>query len=132
MQGFRDIRRDRLSAWLLTGLLAYVLLFQGLVSAYAKAAMAADAAGPQFVICSPLGTAGEADAHPFENLAKDCCPHLCQAMCGAGAWLPGPSAEPAAFTLSSQLNWSCNAAPRAPPSETGLVIGARGPPVPTI
>ena len=65
------IRPDRVSPWLIAGLVAYVLLLRGLVPAYAKGAMAADSVGPVFVICSPSGTADQQPDHPLAGLTKE-------------------------------------------------------------
>lgn len=113
------------TALLAVGVL-YVLLSQGLITAYAQTAMAVSENGPRFIICSPLG--GASDEDPLKALARDCCSTLCQAASAIGPLLPS---TPLAFTFKAEVRpatWRPAGAVRGPPSETRLVPEARGPP----
>ena len=114
--------------WVTAGLVAYFMLVQGLLTAYAKGVMAADPLDPGFIICSPLETADRSAGHPLEDLVVDCCSSICQAACAIGP-VAASSAEamPAAPVLRPHA-WFRHAAPRAPPSEIGLASDARAPP----
>ncbi len=128
MQTLRNIKQDRVTAWLVAGLLAYMLLLQGNVSAFAKASMAADAAGPVFIICAPGGEDYSQATHPLAGLAHDCCSSVCQLACSIG-----PAALPVAEQFAPTL--PLLAPKRAKPTflgnapgELGLTSDARAPP----
>ncbi|MCX5577165.1 hypothetical protein [Kaistia terrae] len=104
----------------------YVLLSQGLISAYAQTVMAASEAGPRFIICSPLG--GASDEDPIKALARDCCSTLCQAASAIGPLLPS---SPVVFAYKADVRpakWRPAGAVGGPPSKTRVVPEARGPP----
>ncbi len=128
MRGIRTIWRDRLVAWLATGLLVYLILLQGLVSVYAKSAMAADSFGPAFVICSVDGAVEGDTDHPLNNLARDCCSTLCQVACATGPVVAG-TAE--AFPYARDLCLAASFPLRSTvvsSADAGLTAEARGPP----
>lgn len=119
----RQARRALFSA-----LIAYVLMLQGLVSAYAQTAMAASVNDPAFVICSPLGTADEHPDHPLKDLARDCCSTLCQVAASLGPSLIPD--EPAAFPLPARPSETHGRASytEAPPPDPARLPDARAPP----
>jgi hypothetical protein len=80
---------ERLKAGLLFGLLAYVLLLQGLTSSYAKTLMTTGQFDTAFVICAPSGQKDILPVDPLEQVASDCCVALCKAASSAG-----PATEP--------------------------------------
>ncbi len=105
--------------------LAYALFFQGLVGAYAQAAMAGETA---FVICSPLGTEtapGETDT----RIAHTCCIGVCKHACRCG-----PATLGGSIALAAKAGFPGAISPeRATSLAGGLYRGhladARGPPV---
>lgn len=104
----------------------YLLLSQGLISAYAQTAMAASQAGPRFIICSPLGSTSDED--PIKSLARECCSTLCQVASAIGPSLP-PSSVAFVFKVEARPpKWRPAGAARGPPSLTRRVPEARGPP----
>lgn len=114
-------------AWLVTGLLAYMLLFQGAVSAYARSSMAADQLGSGIIICAPGGSDPQI-GHPLAGLAHDCCSSLCQLACSIG-----PAAAPVSDLIIPGLLPLDLAHPqliitRTAPNELGLSRDARAPP----
>jgi hypothetical protein len=128
MQALRNMKQDRVTAWLVAGLLAYLLLLQGTVSAFAKAAMAADSAGPAFIICAPSGEDYSEGTHPLAEFAHDCCSSVCQLACSVG-----PAALPVAELLAPTLPLLAplRAKPAVhgnAPGELGLTSDARAPP----
>lgn len=126
MDSMRKLIWQELKTALLAVGVVYVLLSQGLISAYAQTAMAVSEAGPRFIICSPLG--GTADEDPIKSLARDCCSTLCQAAGFIGPSLP-PSSVTFAFKVESRpVKWRPAGTVRGPPSENRRVPEARGPP----
>lgn len=126
MDALRKLIWQELKTALLAVGVVYVLLSQGLLSAYAQTVMAASEAGPRFIICSPLG--GSADEDPIKALARDCCSTLCQAASAIGPLLPS---SPVLFAFKVDARpaiWRPVGAVRGPPSEARLVPAARGPP----
>lgn len=116
---------DRLSAWLVAGILGYLLVFQGVVSAYALTSMAADNPGTN-VICTYHGVSTL--DQELADLSPECCLSLCQIACATGAM-----AEPAGVSLtlqrrSVQLGQPKNIAPLKAPIQLGLIAEARAPP----
>jgi hypothetical protein len=97
----RRIMGDRLTGGLLAALVAYVMLLQGLVSAFAQGAFAAPQLRSTFVICSLTGavpgTEGTTD-DPLERAAHHFCAALCQTAASHSPILPtadlGPAFEP--------------------------------------
>lgn len=126
MRFFRLIIRDRLTAWLLAGLLAYFLGLQGVTTAFAKGSMVAVELGATLVNCAPSGTQVPG-AGPVEDLAKECCGSLCQAGCSTGPFLWG-----SLFPLAGRTATARAFAPRfmadRSPQKAGLVQDARAPP----
>ncbi|MBN9025041.1 MAG: hypothetical protein J0H20_05380 [Rhizobiales bacterium] len=126
MDALRKLIWQELKTALLAVGVVYLLLSQGLISAYAQTAMAAAEAGPRFIICSPLGGADAED--PIKALARDCCSTLCQAASAIGPSL-APSPVVFAFRVDARpTQWRPAGTVRGPPSETRLVPEARGPP----
>ena len=118
-----------MTAWLLAGLLAYMLLLQGAVSAYAKSSMAADQLGPGFIICAPSGDDYSQVEHPLAGFAHDCCSTLCQLACATGpAAVPvNDLAAPRLLQLEPVRPEPVAAATSR--SELGLISDARAPPL---
>ncbi len=86
MRIFRRVLGDRLSGGVIAALTAYALLLQGLLSAYAAGAAAAQVrAGPALVICSSIGAVEigpERPGGPAEKSpAHACCIGFCSAGC---------------------------------------------------
>ena len=126
MDELRKLIWQELKTALLAVGVVYLLLSQGLITAYAQTAMAVAEAGPRFIICSSLGEANDED--PIKSLARDCCSTLCQVASAIGASLP-PSSIAFAFKVESRpATWRPAGTVRGPPSETRLVPEARGPP----
>lgn len=126
MDSLRKLIWQELKTALLAVGVVYLLLSQGLISAYAQTAMAVAEAGPRFIICSPLG--GTSNEDPIKALARDCCSTLCQVASSIGPSLP-PSSVAFAFKVELQpAKWRPAAAVRGPPSRSRLVPEARGPP----
>lgn len=129
----RHILGDRLTAGLLAALVAYVMLLQGLVSAFAQGALAAPQPGSTFVICSLTGavpgTEGPVDDSPLERAAHQCCAALCHAAASHAPILPtvdlGPAFEPEAEARPHFPTHDVS--PR--PSPSGLLPEARAPPL---
>ncbi|MCX5520876.1 hypothetical protein OSH10_20760 [Kaistia defluvii] len=126
MDAMRKLIWQELKTALLAVGVVYLLLSQGLISAYAQTAMAVSEAGPRFILCSPLG--GASDEDPIKALARDCCSTLCQAASTLGPLLPS---SPVVFGFKVEVRpakWRPAGTVRGPPSETRLVPEARGPP----
>lgn len=128
MQAMRSIRQDRWLAYLVIGLLAYLLLLQGLVSAHARSAMAADDSRQGFVICAPSGADNSQVQHPLSDLAHECCSSLCQLACSVGpADLPADEiATPSRVELD--LDPQLHVARANITGISGLASDARAPP----
>lgn len=129
MRQFRLLLDDRLTAWLVAGLAAYVLLLQGLTTAYAKGAIADT--GAVFVVCAPSGEQPQTDA-PLDVLAKECCGALCKSACASPPVVGVPAQAPLIAPVLEQASRHEEVAPRATPRETGHGGGARAPPMPFI
>ena len=130
MDSMRKLIWQELKTALLAVGVVYLLLSQGLISAYAQTAMAVAESGPRFILCSSLGGANEED--PIKALARDCCSTLCQAASAIGPSLP-PSSVAFAFKVEVRpARWHPTAAVRGPPSRARLVPEARGPPAVSI
>lgn len=112
------------------GLIAYVLLLQGLVNAYAKTLMAVDPFDPMLVICAPSGKQPVSAVDPFDRMARDSCDSLCNATAGFGPAIEPPAAEtylllqPPARGLLFQTDQQDR--PRGHP---GMAWNARAPPI---
>jgi len=119
-------REVKAALWVVA--VAYVLLFQGLVTAYAQTTMAVAEAGPRFILCSPGGGAAAGDEDPIKALARDCCSTLCQAANAIGPLLPSSPLVFAFKVDARPAKWRPTGTVRGPPSETRLVPEARGPP----
>lgn len=119
----------RRATGLLVGLVAYLILLQGLATAYAKTWMAIDQFGPAFIICSPSQAADRPNADPLEQIIKECCTALCVAASAAGPTLQpsetGTFRIPPIRTDDEPL---CPTSRRAPPGEPGAIKDARAPP----
>lgn len=128
----RRILGDRLTAGFLAAVVAYMMLLQGLVSAFAQGALAAPQPGSTFVICSLTGavpgTEGTVGDPLLERAAHHCCAALCHAAASHSPILPvidlGPAFISAADTpLHFQVGHSIRQ-----PSILGLLPEARAPP----
>ncbi|WP_163269274.1 hypothetical protein [Chelativorans alearense] len=127
---------DRLRGGVLAALIAYVMLLQGLVSAFAQGALAAPQPGSTFVICSLTGavpgTEGTVGDGPLERAAHHCCAALCHAAASHSPALPtadlGPAFVPEAGTPPHLP--ALEVSPR--PSALGLSCEARAPPLHSI
>jgi hypothetical protein len=126
MRQFRLLLDDRLSAWLVAGLAAYVLLLQGLTTAYAKGAMAD--IGAVLVICAPSGERPQTDV-PLDVLAKECCGALCKSACATPPGLAGSVQAQLAAPVTERGARHQDGGPRATPRQTGHGGGARAPPM---
>jgi hypothetical protein len=127
----RHIMGDRLTGGLLAALVAYVMLLQGLVSAFAQGALAAPQPGSTFVICSLTGAVPGAEGttdDPLERAAHHCCAALCHAAAAQSPILPaidlGPAFEPQTEALSHFPTFQ----EQLRPSVAGLLPEARAPP----
>ncbi|WP_162230628.1 hypothetical protein [Nitratireductor soli] len=122
--------RDRIAAGLMAGLIAYLLIFQGVAAAFAKGAMAGTDAVAGFVICNPSGVVpatGEDDV-PAGGSVHDCCTTLCQAGCAVAPAMPAAAAGLyCAFPVVAGPRWPLQALP-ANPRECWLPAQARAPP----
>jgi len=123
------MKQDRLTAWLLAGLIACLLLLQGTLSAYARSSMAAERLGPGFIICAPSGNDYSQVEHPLAGFAHDCCSTLCQLACAIG-----PAAVPVNDLAAPRLLQLEPVGPEqtaaaTSPSEAGLTGDARAPPL---
>lgn len=128
MQMFRRMRQDRVTAWLLAALIAYMLLLQGAVSAFARTSMAVQELGPTFIICAPSGEHYAQDDHPLADLAPECCSSLCQIACSGGpASVPDINGLAETPDESEGVRPAVTADPVAP-SDLGLAGEARAPP----
>lgn len=130
MNTMREILRDRIAAGLMAGLIAYLLIFQGVAAAFAKGAMAGTDAAAGFVICSPIGAAPATDEEdaPAGGGVHDCCTTLCQAGCAVAPAMPAAAAGlHCAFPVVAGSRWPLQALP-ANPRECGLMAEARAPP----
>lgn len=91
MRSMGRSKGNRLKDGLFVGLLAYVLLVQGLAMAFATTLAATDQFDPMFVLCAPSGQSSDhRPVDPLERIGQDCCVALCKA---AGS--VGPAIEPA-------------------------------------
>lgn len=120
--------RDRLLACLLAGLFSYMLLLQGVVSAYALTSMAADDLGPNFVICTPSGLDATHINHPLADIAHECCSSVCQLACAVGPAAAPTSLVVALERISVATTQPEHVAPITAPAELGLSSEARAPP----
>ncbi|MCT7373712.1 hypothetical protein [Chelativorans salis] len=133
MRTMRGMLGDRLRGGILAALVAYVMLLQGLVSAFAQGALAAPQPGSTFIICSLTGAApgteGTVGGDPLERAAHHCCAALCHAAASHSPALPtadlGPAFAPEGPT---PLHFT---APEIPPrpDALGLSSEARAPPL---
>lgn len=112
----------------LGAVLAYLLVLQGLIAGYAQSAMAADANGPAFVICSPLGTADVEEGHPLADLGRECCSTLCQSACAVGPGVPGNGGPVLHAPATCGMPAILSAGAPAHPADHGLSPDARAPP----
>jgi len=132
MRSMRRILADRLAAGLLAAVVAYVMLLQGLVSAYAQGALAGSQPGSAFVICSPTGAIPGTDDTPgdtpLERAAHDCCAALCQAASSHSPILPAIDLGPAFVSEAHTRLHFQNKHSVRPPSILGLLPEARAPP----
>jgi len=127
MRGLRRILGDRVSGGVIVVALAYTLLLQGLLGAYARTALAAPDAEGLAAFCYSLGLP-DGDPAPLESLAHDCCSLLCKAACAAPAALAGGDLG-AAFAAAAPLSPGRGMqAERLSPRALGLLRSARGPP----
>lgn len=109
--------------------MAYVVLLQGLVSAYANTMASTDPFGPGLVICAPSGKTDPLGKNPLEQTTKDCCGGLCKAAGSLGPVVDGPPAGLIiAFPIrvASDIPWSVE--PSALHSRLYPFKEARGPP----
>src|SRR5690606_17066946 len=128
MQALRNMKQDRVTAWLVAGLLAYMLLLQGAVSAFAKGSMAAGELGPTFIICAPSGEDYAQTPPPLAAFAHDCCSSICQLACSVGpVALPVAELHAPALPLLAPVHASRAVLSNAP-AERGLTSDARAPP----
>ncbi|KAB2704465.1 MULTISPECIES: hypothetical protein [Brucella] len=88
MQLARGIRSGCWITGLAVGLLAYLILLQGLASAYAKTVMIISPSAPVFVICAPSGNKYSSPDNPLGFLGKDCCAALCKSAASSGPTVP--------------------------------------------
>lgn len=72
---------------LICGGLFYVLLLQGLISAYAKTVAEIEQSVPTFIVCAPSGNLHSTPSDPFVFFSKDCCATLCKAASASGVVL---------------------------------------------
>ena len=117
-------QRQRPSHRLLAVVLAYGLLLQGLLGAFAHGALAATAAEPGLAICS--GAADGPGDQPLRDLADACCATACQSTCGT-ALPPGGASAPAMATAPADGVAAVDGPPWHPAS-LGLRRDARAPP----
>lgn len=114
---------------LLVGLAAYLILLQGLATAYAKTSIAVDQFGPAFIICSPSQTADHQIADPLEQIVKECCTALCVAASSVGPTLQPSDTETFGLPPVTTDNKPFSPSPRhTPPGEPGSIKDARAPP----
>lgn len=132
MKTMRRILSRRPAAALLTGLMAWTLLFHGLLSLMAGGAVVGKPEASAFPICSPSGTAirpaDGPDDHPLQRFAPDCCTGWCQAACAAALAVAAPDADTG---LAAGMLAAGHAAPPEPshrPDSRDLVAEARAPP----
>lgn len=113
----------------LIGLLAYVILLQGLATAYATTLMATDQFGPSFVICAPSGNADQPASDPLEDVAQKCCRALCKAASMAGPVIEPPASGTHWLVPTASLVSAFPSIFRAVPTgRQGTLPEARGPP----
>lgn len=119
----------RRATGLLVGLVAYLILLQGLATAYAKTWTAVDQFEPAFIICSPSQAADRTNADPLDQIVKECCTALCVAASTVGPTLQpsetGTFRIPPIRTDDEPLYPTSH---RAPPGEPGAIKDARAPP----
>lgn len=131
MKSMRHILGDRLTAGILTALVAYVMLLQGLVSAYAQGALTGSQPGSTFVICSLTGAVPGTEDYvdePLERAAHQCCAALCHAAASFAPILPPADPGPAFIAEAGpRLYFPTRHAPPRP-SILGLLPEARAPP----
>lgn len=129
MRNSGTVRRRHWKDGLFLGVLAYVLLLQGLATAYATTLMATDQFGPTFVICSPSGNSIQPAGDPLEDVVDKCCNALCQATS-----MTGPVIEPPGggahwlVPVESLANEFPSISRPVLPGELGAFPEARGPP----
>ncbi len=130
MQLARRIRNGCWITGLAVGLLAYVLLLQGLASAYAKTITMIGESDPGFIICAPSWTDYNSPEGGLEFLGKDCCAAFCKAAASSG-----PTLEPVSVDLLSLIPQTLRSE-RMQPLEKSVppkipfvpALGARAPP----
>lgn len=131
MRRIRHILGDRSKGGLLLAFLAHALLLQGLLGAFAHGAMAAAAAGPGIVICSPSGMAdgGRTDDGGLAHLdlGDACCTVLCRAACAAGPALLAGEIGPMGLAARGHAPAGIDEQARYP-RPAGLIADPRGPP----
>lgn len=127
MRGLRRIFGDRVSGGVIVVALAYTLLLQGLLGAYARTALAAPGDEGPAAFCYSLA-APDGEPAPLASLAHDCCGLLCKTACAAPAALAGGDLG-AAFAAAAPLAPGRGAQPDAlSPPALELLRSARAPP----
>ena len=129
MRSIGETALNRLAKGIAVCLIAYLLILQGLVTAYARTLMATDQFYPAFVICAPSGQKDSAKGDPLEHAAKECCVALCKTACAAGPSLePSPADLSAFLPIAKEDKVSRHASQQGPPGEPGALQDARAPP----
>lgn len=124
-----DRKRDRKASIVLLALLAYVMLLQGLATAYARTLMATDQLAPAIVICAPSGKTERPPADPLEHVARKCCNALCEAAAAIGPSIKPPGGElPWGVTFASLANFDMFPAQALQPDKHHALPAARAPP----
>ena len=129
--GMRSIcgTRNRAAGYVLMLLLVYVLLLQGLASAYARTLMATDQFAPALVICAPSGKTDQPSTDPLEHVAQSCCNALCEAAASIGPSIKPSSRElPWLVPLLTAADFDVSPVQTAPPDRPDTLPDARAPP----
>ncbi|WP_210161291.1 hypothetical protein [Nitratireductor pacificus] len=122
--------RDRVAAGLMAGIIAYLLIFQGVATAYAGGVMAGGDTAAGFVLCTP---ASDAPVLPGNGerpggSVHDCCIAQCRTGCVLSPALPAALAGlDLTFPVSAAPRWPTSALPM-PAHAQGLAAEARAPP----
>lgn len=109
--------------------LAYLLLLQGLATAYAQTLMKTNQLDPAFVICAPSGQTDQLPDDPLEQVSKNCCNALCEAALSVGPSVQSPTAEIEwIFPDEAAAYLIPHPSQTAPPGQPELLPQVRAPP----
>ncbi|PWK75660.1 DUF2946 family protein [Aminobacter sp. AP02] len=133
MKSIRLILRDRLSTGAIAGMIAFLLLLQGLLAGTAQGAMAAAAADPLGIICTMDGMGpAMGETQPARSPADCPCGTLCQLAATSAPGLPGEQLAFIIAPLPVHRADIAEAGESVRQGLRGLIAEARAPPATSI